>query len=321
LSLQDVRLSGPALLVKGLDRHLANDARTALRVLRAASQESRDHELRALALYWMAYINNNLGHFRDASEQFRLASENVSKSGQQFYELERIGIETEFFELAERLEGESTTAVDRGVVVEPLLARLRTIQQDAPEGSKPSILSTIGNLCSWWGGLLAQITSEDQDVGSRTAALEAAKEAYEACGTGVWPTLGALEANYILSGVVDIEAYNAIEERAMEELRKRSEPRTLANVHQALLLIKARRIMVAPDSSDRSAFSAAYANVQAAMAHVDEHVTIFSQISKYNMRRDPFRDELSKLNSQVQKSVENRPTRKRSPRASKEPSQ
>src|SRR5205085_6819427 len=79
--------------------------RAAVRNLLAA-QNPEDPNLSGLALYWAAYISNNQGDYPQALDSFRRALEYVDHTGPQHFELERILIETSFFQRADAAQHE-----------------------------------------------------------------------------------------------------------------------------------------------------------------------------------------------------------------------
>jgi TolA-binding protein len=297
LSLQAIQLRPECLFVQGMSRHLQNDARGAFQYLRRVGQEGASKDLRALAQYWIAYLHNNQGDYRQAAEVFRAAQLNLSSGSPRYFELERIAWETEFFLAASRCKRDATTPERKNAVL-GVLEQLEKVGHVAGNNlarhAKVSqrIANTRANILMWAAGV--QRRRADQPDADGDACLTAAQELYAAAGTEMFPKFGVHECKYYLTGEVDKEVYAQIEREAMHFLRLRREPRNTANLQESILIALYRQRSNDPNVSD--ALREGYAKVQTAIGDIsDEECTIFSQFEKRNISRHEFATEVKEF--------------------------
>jgi tetratricopeptide (TPR) repeat protein len=301
LVLQDIPLKPACLFVKGMARHLKHDAHGALRTLREAVHNAKTRDLRSLGEYWLAYIYNNLGQYRDAAEVFRRAHEDVRAGSPPAFELDRIVLESEFFERADALDG--LPVEERPVDTADRLDRMRqtvdglreladSIDSDRFDRVARRIAATRANVLTW----AANLEREDEDARrdlDRSDCLREALQLYEQAGRGLFARFGALESRYYLEGATDRDGYAEVERMAMDEQRTRTEPRNTANLQETILIVRYRQTEGTDDANE--ALREAYGKVQAALGAVDEETTVFSQMQKRNLRRDDFTAEVSRF--------------------------
>lgn len=298
LMLQDIDITAPCLWIKGMDLHLSNDARGAQSSLRRAAQEATQKDLKVLSMYWLGYIQNNAAHYTDAGRMFREARAESSGDSPTGFELDRILLETEFFQLADTSQLDRVGAAERLAAVSHLLARLLELQNRVPVGAPlyaaadRAIASTRANVLTWAaaGSRHPDVIRADSDA--RNILVEALDLYRRAQGNRerLWPLFGITEATFLLSGEADKTSYERLEQLVVDDQRVRSEPRNSANLAQAILII---RLRLAGITDDR--VRDAYARVQQTLSGVEEELTIFSQIQKRNLLRKDFEAELSRL--------------------------
>lgn len=108
LSLQDIELPPYTKFVKAIDQFLLDDTESALQALRVASQDRTAGDLQRFVEYWLGYMLTTVGEYEDAVGRFRHDELDLSHTDPEFFQLERIIAETEFFALAK-----TRTADDR----------------------------------------------------------------------------------------------------------------------------------------------------------------------------------------------------------------
>jgi tetratricopeptide (TPR) repeat protein len=133
LSLQDIKLPDYTKFVKAIDQFLLDDTESALQALRLASQDRVAGDLQRFIEYWLGYMLTTIGAYDEAVGMFRHDENDLKKDDAEYFQLERIIAETEFFQLAkqntqERSPGSSKSGrlapQQRFKMVAPLLDRL-----------------------------------------------------------------------------------------------------------------------------------------------------------------------------------------------------
>jgi len=294
LSLQAIPIRPECVFVQGMSRHLQNDASGALRLLRQVGQEGVSRDLRCLAQYWIAYLHNNRGAYREAAEVFRASQQNLPADSPRFIELERIAWETEFFLAAQGCSSTDTAVREAAVKgpVEQLEKLALKAQSDLTRYEKvsQSIAATRGNILSW----IAAVQNKGVYNQARRQCLIDAKSLYAQAGAGMFAKFGICESRYYLGEVVVAAEYSQIEQDAMEYLRSRREPRNTANLHETILIARYRQRSNGASVND--SLREAYGRVQAAIGDiVDEETTIFSQFEKRNISQQEFAAEVRRF--------------------------
>jgi TolA-binding protein len=293
LSLQAIPLRPECLFVQGMSRHLQNDARGAIRAFRQVGEKGVSRDLRALAQYWIAYLHNNRGEYREAAEIFRASQQHLSSDSPRYLELERISWETEFF-LAAKQCVISDAATRRAAVLGALTQLERCSTQAARDAARyekvsQSIAGTRANILTWVANVRVRLTPGIDS--SRDAALREAQALYAIAGRGMFSRFGECEARYYLGEHVEASEYSGIERDAMEFLQNRREPRNTANLYETILIARFRQQelnSVQVDALD------IYTKVQAAIGDIlDADITIFSQFEKRNVTKAEFAAEVA----------------------------
>lgn len=128
LSLQEIKLPQYTKFIKALDQFLLDDTEAAIDALRVAFQESAVGELRRFIEYWLGYMLTTTGNYEEAVSKFRDDEKDLDKGDSEYFQLDRIIAETEFFDIAKKnaekedsKDGEVTTPRERFELVAKLL--------------------------------------------------------------------------------------------------------------------------------------------------------------------------------------------------------
>ncbi len=131
LSLQEIKLPQYTKFIKALDQFLLDDTEAAIDALRLAFQESAVGELRRFIEYWLGYMLTTTGNYEEAVSKFRDDEKDLDKGDSEYFQLDRIIAETEFFDIAKKnaekehsKDGEVTTPRERFELVAELLDEL-----------------------------------------------------------------------------------------------------------------------------------------------------------------------------------------------------
>jgi tetratricopeptide (TPR) repeat protein len=330
---QEIPLTPACLFVKGMERHLRpiTEPGPAIRHLVAAAREAHDQEFAALAYYWAGYLSNNIGEFSAALDKFRRALESLgNEDDKRSFELQRLGLETEFFQIAHDAGERAVTDVKarrdlvRGVT-QRLTTLLKSVQRTHPnlKSEASAISRTSGNVLFWVADpaslLMPHRVEDGRDPAEQIDALTLALERYDAA-SGVWATFGGLQTRRALAaartagqdeGVFkeaiatldDKEDVEVVLHEVLKELRNRTEQRTHAQLYQTFLMARFWR----GDAAERDVDDA-YAEVQSSLRPVHDPMTIFSQFSKTNVSRTQFERETDQFHLEAHDVVSQRST-------------
>jgi hypothetical protein len=100
LSLQDIKLPQYTTFVKAIDQFLVDDTDSALQALRLAVQERAVGDLQRFTEYWLGYVLTTVGEYDEALSLLRRDEREFRHEDAQYFQLERIIAETEFFVIA-----------------------------------------------------------------------------------------------------------------------------------------------------------------------------------------------------------------------------
>jgi tetratricopeptide (TPR) repeat protein len=100
LSLQDIKLRQNTKFVKAIDQFLLDDTEAAIQALRLASQDRATGDLQRFVEYWLGYMLTTVGDYPEAVGKFRHDEIDLKEDDPEYFQLERIIAETEFFALA-----------------------------------------------------------------------------------------------------------------------------------------------------------------------------------------------------------------------------
>jgi tetratricopeptide (TPR) repeat protein len=119
LSLQDIKLPDYTKFIQAIDQFLLDDTESALQALRLASQERVVGDLQRFIEYWLGYMLTTVGSYDEAVGMFRDDEADLNKDNAEYFQLERIIAETEFFQLAKQVSQEGTPGGTKGAPVGP----------------------------------------------------------------------------------------------------------------------------------------------------------------------------------------------------------
>lgn len=136
LSLQDIKLPQYTKFIKAIDQFLLDDTEAAVQALRLASQDHVVGDLQHFIEYWLGYMLTTVGNYDEAISKFRHDEIDLDEDDPEYFQLERIIAETEFFLIAkENAQLESTSKKKKKVTgphkrfmsVKKLLVRLEKL--------------------------------------------------------------------------------------------------------------------------------------------------------------------------------------------------
>ena len=100
LSLQKIKLGHYTKFIKAIDQFIEGETEAALSELQLASQDPIVGDLQKFIEYWVGYILTTVGQYGEAIERFKHDELDLPETSSQYFQLERIIIETEFFLIA-----------------------------------------------------------------------------------------------------------------------------------------------------------------------------------------------------------------------------
>jgi tetratricopeptide (TPR) repeat protein len=281
---EDIQLTPPCLFIRGMDFHLGQQFEDAITSWQnVALSPSASDNLKSLAWYWIGYEQNNLNRFDDAEQSFENALK--SATGERRYELQRILIETKFF-------NKNKKNYRSDAAIQPFENLLLTIQADDPseelEARKTKILITLGNVISQTGRELRKKSREAEAIDM----FRRAKTLYEQVAErDKWALFGFAEMLYELEEVEKAQEIfaNRVRDAAIDESVRREEPRTkvLARTTELICCLCVPRLNIeAPGIRSL---------VLQELGRVDERLTVYSQVQKRNVTKAEFQDDLDEL--------------------------
>jgi tetratricopeptide (TPR) repeat protein len=286
-------LTPHCLFAEGLDRHMHSVPQRAIESWEEAAKEADDSELSALALYWVGYERNNVGEFNRAAKAFREAREThlPDKERSQHYELNRIEVQTRFFEAARQ-----TSAIsDRRRIVQEfiddldeLIGSLTAVNRMNFDRERRHCEETIGDLLLWSARLspLERRHSEPfSDV--EQVSLGEAMIRFERAGDLVWARFGSAQIKWALHDELEEQDYRDLLETLMGEAGSHREPRTLALRHSAILIAEGEH------HDAKEALDRAYRDLWSDVHYIGGRLTVFSPWQKRNVTLDQFKEEVS----------------------------
>lgn len=127
LSLQDIKLPQYTKFIKALDQFLLDDTETAIHALRLSTQEGAVGDLEHFMEYWLGYMLTTVGEYEEAIRKFTHDELQLKEDDPEFFQLERIKHETEFFQIAKENAEEEDADRKKGRVVTPPQARFQLV--------------------------------------------------------------------------------------------------------------------------------------------------------------------------------------------------
>jgi tetratricopeptide (TPR) repeat protein len=166
LSLQDIKLPQYTKFIRAIDQFLLDDTEAAVQALRLASQDRVVGDLQRFIEYWLGYMLTTVGEYDEAVGRFRHDEIDLKKDDPEYFQLERIIAETEFFhvaktntqnEFANRKERRITGPRERFKLVAKLLDRLgklavqleKSESQSAKQHTGLEIARTRADIYEW----------------------------------------------------------------------------------------------------------------------------------------------------------------------------
>lgn len=293
LDLQHIALTPACFFVKGMARHLRQEARRAIEDLERATEAEgrRSRNLVIAAHYWMGYESNNLRRFSQAANSFKRALELEQKGSAQYFELRRIKLESDFFELARAFRASQlngTAKQSSSALIKPLERQLNDVLKEAKAaddtgGVSGGILTLHGNILTW-----AARNTEDERVAHEL--LTQAVAVFPETGASIWANFGRLDAQSELGHEIDDDDWQGVVWDAVARTSVRTEPRSLALLHETSL------IALSKQRTPRE-WESTYRALKEALAKVDASLTLYSQREKYNVPRDEFDREVEALHA------------------------
>lgn len=286
---REVTLHPNCSFIRGMEFHLNQHFKTAIKYWKQVKDNLETvPELKIMALFWIAYEQNNLSDFENASSNFEAAS--GIASGAMKYELERIKIESKFFDFPKYTPDK---------LIPELLALYELVKKE-PESEdikkvRSAIASTIGNIYHEMGN---------------TSNGEKAKEFYtkarnffnETPYKNKWTWFGYGEASYRLGNIQEAENILSakVKSEAEFEYSTRLEPRTKV-LGQTTVLICSVRV-----KSLNENVNTLYNLIKTTLGGVDERLTVYSQFQRRNVNKkqfvkdlDEFMDEFNSLQNET----------------------
>lgn len=303
LELQGMALSPTCLFVKGMDAHFRDDTRAASKSLLLAGEEANNRELSTVALYWAAYELNNLGNFTRALDIFRKARAIETPGGPRWFELQRIILETQFFDIARAHQ--STPPQERLAVEEihELVREVDTTITAMPDTielqeARRNMIQTLGNI-RWWSAGPAPFPTSDVVHGGHRASLVEARDCYANVirRDDPWALFGKAEADLYLTLQANREDYERIIELAGLRLTKRAERRSRVSLDQTALIAQNR---ITPG---RSELKDTNDRLRETLRDLDSEIWVFSQFRKCNVTWAEFEREVNDFWDAVPKSA------------------
>jgi tetratricopeptide (TPR) repeat protein len=299
----DIPLTPSCMFLRGMAFHLDQQFQDALDCWEiVALNPGSSDRLRSSAWYWIGYERNNLGDFENAEQAFDQARSTAQ--GSRLYELQRIQLETRFFNKARESAYRLTKPFEdlRDEV-------LRHVQDEHTTAALTRVQSTLGNVRQRAGDDARNANDAPRAVAEYTKAIDAFRLAD--AGGDRWAVFGLAEALYRRSIAVStlgdmpnlpdpeadlaeaLELFSGrVRSRAIDEYLNRVEPRTKV-LARTTELICCKRVPAL-----RRDIATCQNNVIEALGVVDERLTVYSQIQRRNVPKSEFRRDVDLLISE-----------------------
>jgi tetratricopeptide (TPR) repeat protein len=271
---KEVLLHPYCCFIRGMEFHLNQHFKPAIRFWKLAKEHPNvTNALKIMALYWIGYEQNNKGEFENAAANFELAS-NIA-TGAMRYELERIRIESKFFN-TEKFES-------RDIIPEMETLYEEISEVDANEEFqkvKSGIAGTLGNMYDQLGDDLYETNRQ-----GAIEAYEKAKEAFEKAPIrNKWNWFGYGEACFKLKQFPEAELsfMSQVKPEAEFEYSTRPEPRTKV-LGQTTVLICSMRVKSLEEN-----VIPLYNLIKTTLGTVEDGVTVYSQFRRRNVLKKAF---------------------------------
>ena len=272
---KDVLLHPNCSFIRGMDFHLNQHFKPAIKYWKLVKEHPNvSIPLKIMALYWIAYEQNNLKDFDNATSNFELAS-NLAV-GALKYELERIKIESKFFD-SKNYEPESLLPE-----IEELNNRInKESENEEIKKYKSAITNTLGNIYHQLGNINeGEISKEYYTKAKKAFAASPIKNK--------WTWFGYGESCYKLDEIEEAEGIflNKVKAEAEFDYSTRPEPRTKV-LGQTTVLICSVRVKTLNES-----VNTIYNLIKATLGGVDERLTVYSQFQRRNVEKKEYLNDL-----------------------------
>lgn len=297
-----IELKPHCKFIRGADSYLSEQFNQAIEYWgNVAYSNEADKLLKSLAYFWIGYINNNLGEFDLAIRNFKKAEELATDSRK--YELIRIRLETRFFN-KEPIKP----------IIDEFNNLLTLIEKDTSGESptslyfrKKRILTTLGNIYYQFANEtsnkternnsylkskqifaeLLNLKKDDKNILGQLHSIDSAQKDKDK-----WIIFGFAESLYqsnekraIAKKIFKEIVYPLAENEFINREEKRS--KVLAKATQLICAVRA--------AENKHFINNTKSQVDSALGGVDKRLTLYSQLQRRNVKREIFREDLSKL--------------------------
>jgi tetratricopeptide (TPR) repeat protein len=271
-----VELTPPCQFILGLDFHLKQQFDDAFEAWdNVTRSKDASDQLKSLAWYWIGYENNNLENFSEAEDNFKHAES--LEPGVRRFELQRIRIESRFFNVSAGLADKSI----------PSIANLLETVKDA--GSDNQIDDHKKRILTTYGNILFQAGREESDKTKKDKIYRKAEEVFREVSMEEkkWAPFGLAQVLWYLGQEDDARPLWLSSRRvAQKEDVERIEPRTKVLARTTELICC---VLLPEFQSDAPAV---YGNLLNALGMVEGRLTVYSQFQKRNVTKAEFARDL-----------------------------
>jgi len=353
LSVQGVKPHHYTRFINAINKFVEDDTEGALEELELLSQAGIVGELQRFTEYWLGYMLTTIGEYEEAVSRFEHDELDLDHKDPEYFQLERIKAETQFFARAKpkakaKSKDEDSVAEDTRnprqrfeVVVEILdqLAKLKLqIEKSGDERAKTDtqleVARTRADILEW-----VAYDAKHLDDPLPKAAIKAVKrrdgsvpDLHEFSGSKRWRNVddpdivrawALAQARQICEAHVDRDfdvefslaeslfklgkrkladaAFDKAEHLAHDMVSERHELRTIASLHESLLICHVRLFGLherenEKATSERRQVLQASRLAQEAVGQLRQgRVTVFSQIQRRNVSQDEFKREIREI--------------------------
>lgn len=281
----EIRLTPDCLFIKGMASHLNQQFQEALESWKeVVNDDATKNDLKSLALYWIGLEFNNLGKFSDACNFFERALEITT--GSQWYELNRILIESRFFNKNEEKEDD---------LIPPLEKLLSLIEKETGGKEfisiKTKIYTTLGSIYLQYGNRLRKQNLKNKAKQQYKLAKMQFEKVYN---EDKWAMFNLAETYYQSGELEKAEVlFLKIRPLAIDEYICKEEPRIKVQAHATELICCMRIPNLVHEVNVLNS------QVLDVLGRVDEQLTIYSPMQNRNVSKDEFKKNLAELMSEV----------------------
>lgn len=281
-----LRITPYCRFVLAMSYHLQEDFERALGLWDGvAVDQATDRELASLAWYWHGYVKNNLGDPSDAQLSFQKALQ-LTTDTERRYELERIMLETRWFQLV------SGTEVDQ--LLDALKSLHRRLDSETYRGEglrrrKQRIEILLGNIL-----LVNGNGDREAEPGNALTRYNEARTWFlEAGESELWAQFGLAEVSHRLGDEqTAARCFAEVFNRVIDQYTQRQELRTKVLLRSTQLICAVRK----PGLEDQvSGLLREVRDAIGELVQVDENLTVYSQTQKRNIKQSELIPELKEI--------------------------